>query len=492
MFILTAVLALCVCFQLAWFFRRFIQLKNQLIITQQRAQNESDRCQKLTTELTELKNNFDHFMLHDPVTNLPGRKIYEDRVLQTLNQCKRHQLVFAILSFDIDEFKIINNVLGSDVGNSLLREVAARLETGIRQVDTLSRFGDDGFMFLLPQITKAETAAYIAQRLLDSLAEPFYIAGQKLFITASIGISVYPTDGDDVGSMLKNSDIALQQAKANGHNTYQFYHRELFTSTFRELTLNSSLRSDLVYKEFVIYYQPQLNIENKEIHCMEALLRWQHPELGLVPPRDFLRLAENNNRIIEIGEWVLRNACLQLKSWQASGFSPKRVAINVSMRQLENPHFSYKVSQILQETGVDPSSIVLEISESILFPKLNFIEKTLHIIKHLGVQIAIDDFGTGNLSLANLRRFSVNYLKIDNSLVQSLTQDKENIAIVKMMVGLANHLQLVTVAEGVESIEQKELLKEMGCFLMQGHLFSVPRLPEEFTNRVVKSISEHS
>jgi EAL domain-containing protein (putative c-di-GMP-specific phosphodiesterase class I) len=251
------------------------------------------------------------------------------------------------------------------------------------------------------------------------------------------------------------------------------------------------LRSDSIYNEFALYYQPIVNIETKEIIAMEALLRWQHPDLGMVAPQDFLRLAENNGRIVAIGEWVLRTACQQYRKWKDLGFHPRNISVNVSLKQLENTNFTYKVSQVLQEMDLDPASLMLEISEGVLLPNLNLVEKTLHMLKHLGVQIAIDDFGTGYLSLQHLRRFPVNCLKIDNTLVQDMTIDNESEAIVRTIIGLAKSLQLESVAEGVEGEKQKSLLSEFGCHIMQGYLFCKPLLPQEFTSPVLKEIIEH-
>jgi diguanylate cyclase (GGDEF)-like protein len=462
--------------------RRCAQLREQLTETEQ--QLTIARAEQAQAVVESEADN------HPDPVHLPTFKIFQDRLVQMLNQSERHQLVFAVMLLDIDDFNVMNNVLGFEAGDLLLQEIVQRLHSCIRKVDTMARVSNDSFILLLPQLTKAETAAYVAQRLLDAISQPFKILNHELFVTASIGITIYPSDGSETERLLKNADIALQQAKSRGHDVYQFYHEDLYIASHRELRLNSGLRSDSIYQEFTLYYQPILNVAKREIVSMEALLRWRHPELGLVAPQDFLRLAENNGRIVAIGEWVLRRACEQFKKWQSQGVKLQSISVNVSLRQLENTDFSYHVSQILHELAVEPASLILEISENVLLPKLALVEKTLHMLKHLGVQIAIDDFGTGYLSLQHLRRFPVACLKIDTSLVQDMFLNHESGTIVKTIVDLANSLQLAITAEGVENEKQHHQLQEYGCDIMQGYLFSHPRLPEEFTREVLDSITE--
>lgn len=437
--------------------------------------------QALTNELTELKEKISHDLLHDPLTDLPGKQIFEDRLLQTLNLSQRYQLVFGILFVDIDAFKVINEALGHDVGDELLKEIAIRLQSAIRQVDTLSRFAGDKFVIILTQLSKPEAAAYVAQRLLNVVSQPVKIHNQELFITASIGVATYPSDGGDMRTLLKNADNALHQAKGRGRNTYQFYRIEMHAMSQRELMLSTALQNPAVYKDFVLFYQPQINLENKKIISMQALLHWQHPDFGLIPLQEFARIAENNSKIISIGEWALRNAFEHLKHWQTQAFCPASIAMNVTLYQLENPHFIYKISQILQEIRLDSSSLIIEISEPILIAKLDLIEKAFHMLKHLGVQIAIKDFGSGHLSLQDLRRLPIDYLKIANSLIQDVTVNKESQAIISMIIALAKSLQITVAAEGVETQKQKQLLQELGCNIMQGTFFCPPLKAEELT-----------
>jgi diguanylate cyclase (GGDEF)-like protein len=468
---------------------QFKRLRSEIKNLNVRLHNETTKEQLFSSELNEMKIQMDHTALHDVLTVLPNRQLMEDRLTQMVHQSKRYQLTFGVLFVDIDKFKVVNNALGYDIGDELLKQIAVRLQSSLRMVDTVSRFAGDEFVLLLPQVGRAETCAYIAQRLIDALSQPFEVAEHELYISACIGISVYPQDGDDGKILLKNADNALHQAKLRGNHSYQFYQKEMQVLSQRELVLGSSLRNLSIYNDFTIYYQPIVNTQTKEIMCMEALLRWQHPEFGLVTPREFLRLAEDSGKIIEIGEWVLHTVCMQFKKWRMMDLQLRKISVNISLRQLENPHFIYKLSQILNETNMAPESLILEISEG-LFRKVDLLEKSMQMLKHLGVHVAIDDFGTGHLSLQELKRFSIDYLKIDGSLVQDITINQESEAIAKMVIALAETLHHGIIAEGVETGEQKALLEKLGCFVMQGHLFSVPRVPEEFTASLGKLISE--
>lgn len=468
--------------KVSWYSKQVKTQENQL-------QTEITNRQQFSTQLVELKKQYDQNLLQDNLTGLSSKLVLEDRMVQAVNQSKRYQLTLGVICLDIDEFNIINSALGYDVGDDLLKEIASRLQGSVRQVDTVCRFSGDEFVLLLPQIAKAETCVYIAQRLLDTISQPFHIQDQDLFITASIGISVYPADGLDGKTLLKNANNALNQAKTRGCNIYQFYRKEMHELSQRELVLNAALRDGSIYREFTLFYQPLVNTSTKEVICMEALLRWEHPEFGLITPHDFLRLAENSGKIIEIGEWVLRTVCQQFQAWKKLNFNLTKVAVNISLRQLENPHFIFKLTQILQEMQISPDTLILEISEG-AFHKIELLEKCLTLLKNIGVKIAIDDFGTGNLSLQQLKRLSIDYLKIDRSFVQELTENKESETIIKMMIALAKGLGQDIIAEGVETREQKQQLEQWGCHVMQGHLFSIPRKAEEFTSSIEKSIGE--
>jgi len=462
------------------------QLKNSIANVQTQLLDETEQKQNLNAELETLHNNLVINNLQDQLTGLPNRQVFEDRLTQALLQSKRYQLTFAVMFLDIDGFKIINDALGYDVGDVLLKEVAILLKDSIRQVDTVGRFAGDEFVFILPQLSKAQTSAYVAQRLLDIISQPFQIQDQELFITASIGIATFPVDGEDVQTILKNADIAMHQAKSRGRNNYQFYSEEMHALSRRELILSSSLRSASIYRDFTLLYMPQLNVETNKIVAMDVLLHWQHADFGLISLQDFFRLAENSGKILAIGEWMLRCALQQFKKWKSQGVYFNQIIVTVSLRQLEDTHFVYKVAQLLQEESLDPSCLILKISETMLLRKLELIEKALHMLKHLGIQIAIDEFGAGHLALQHLRHFPVDYLKIDRSLIQDISVNKDSQAIVQMIIALAKNLQIIVVADGVDSQNQKQLLTELGCRMMQGSLFgSTPRNAEEVVKETV-------
>ena len=348
-------------------------------------------------------------------------------------------------------------------------------------MDTVSRFTGDEFAFIFSQIAKAETAAYIAQRLLDTISQPFIVQGRDIYVTATIGIAVFPIDGRDVKTLMKNADLALNQAKLRGKNCYQFYQAEMHELSRRELLLTSNLHSEAIFQNFKVYYQPRIDLGTKKIACMEAALQWQHPDFGLISFEEIARFAEKNNNIVAISEWLLKRACYDLLTWRDNGIHPQTISVPVSLKQLENPHFIQKVSIIFHETKLDPSDVIFEITESSLRTKMDIVEKMLHMLKHLGVQIAINHFGANHLQLLHLRRLPIDIFKIDRSLVFDLPANKESEAIVKMIMVLAENLQSRVIAEGVENIAQKNALIELGCTVMQGPLFSHPALANEFS-----------
>lgn len=480
--IVLGVISLYLSYRFYSYIKQFTAIKNQLIETQATLQQELLKEKKLVDELQNANKTISQNILEDALTGLLSRQVFADRLKQAILQSKRYHLIFAVLFLDIDGFKMINNAIGHDIGDALLKQVAERLQNCIRQVDSLCRFGGDEFTIILSQISKPEVTVFVAQRILDALAQPFRVDGHELFVTASLGIAIYPQDGEEGSVLLKNADNALQQAKSRGSNSYQFFREEMHISSQRSLILNACLRSDSIYDELFLYYQPQMDVSTNKIIGVEALLRWQHPDFGLILPHDFLILAENNGKIIPIGEWIFKKVCQQFKQWQAQGFTPQSISVNVSLRQLENPHFVFKLSKILEEANLSPATLLLEISEGALLNKMNLIEKSLHLLRRLGVRIAIDDFSSGNLSLQHLRRFPIDCLKVDDLLVQDLASNKESAAIAKMIIFLAETLHLTIIAKGVETVEQKQLLQDLGCHLMQGYLFSQPLSPEEFTH----------
>lgn len=469
--------------ELRYFRDRFSLTQSQLI-------QELKKHENLQLEFSELRSKLDNSLLSDPLTGLTSRVLFEDRVKSAINQSSRYQLTFAVMFLDFDGFKMINDALGHVVGDELLKEASQRLLISIRQVDTISRFNGDEFVFLLPQLAKAETAAYIAQRFLDVIDRPFHIRDENLYITASIGIAVYPVDGDDVQTLLTHATNALHQAKSSGRNMYQFYRAEMQENSLRELLLSSSLRSDFLFQELLLYFQPQVNIETKSIVCMCAMISWQHNDFGMIPWNSFAILAENSGKIVGIGEWVLRHACQYYLSWQKQNFHPGAISIQTTLKQIENSHFIQKISNVLQDTKIAPEHIMLEISEASLVTHTEMMEKMLHMLKHLGIRILISNFGTGHLSLQALRNLPVDGLKIDSSFIRDITISKESKAIIQMVIALAKSLNLMVIADGVEVLAQKEVLQELGCTIMQGPLFGSSVLAHELSSSVTQKMSE--
>lgn len=497
MFIALSVLfAICFFCSLVFGFLLFSSKKRLALLNEKNALVDAELAKVMARELeqniklVDLQNKMDANDSKDSLTGLVSRPLFEDRLNQIINQSKRHKLIFGVLFLNMDNFKIINDALGLDAGDRILKEAALRFQASTRQNDTVSRFAGDEFVFILPQLNKPETAAYVAQRILDAIAQPFQINNQDIFVTASIGIAIYPNNGEEGKQLLKNADNALHQAKTRGHQNYQFYHNEMFIDSQRELILDSSLHSQTIYQDFIIYYQPQVNVETKKIISMEAMLRWNHSDLGLIDFKDFLRLSENNGTIIPIGEWLLRNACQQFMHWKSLGFFVQSLVVNVSVRQLENPHFIYKVSQMLQEFNLNPECLILEVSEVMLQSRSGMEEKTLLMLKELGVRIGINEFGTGNVALWQLQGMPIDIIKIASSLVKNVTINKDTAEIVKMILALANTLDITVIAMDVENKKQMQTLKSLGCHLMQGKVFTPPLLPQEFTMLVEKSIVE--
>ncbi len=465
--------------------RQFSRMKRQLFLT------ENMLAQEKNKEI-ELENTLKNTAGIDDVTGLPNRHIFIDRLNQAINQSERSEMIFAIIFLSLDGFKIINEALGLSAGDEILKEAASRMQTVIRKIDTASRIGGNEFVLILTQLTKPESVIFMVQRFLTALTQPFYVCNQDIFITVSIGIAVYPADGKEGDELLKNADNALNQAKLTGPNSFQFYQKEMYHLSRRELTLTTDLRNSAIYNDFIIYYQPSVNIETKQILTMEAMLHWQHPEFGLLKYDDFSKLLENSGHVIPIGDWLLRTACQQFLIWKKAGLNPQSLMIKVSIKQLENPHFTYNLSQILKEIGLNPTALILEISELILVGKLNLIEKSLQILKKQGIQVGMSEFGTGKIALQDLRHFSIDFLRIASSLIKEVGQNEETRAIVQMIVGLANTLGLRVLAEGVDTEAQKQILCELGCFIMQGELFSQPLLPENFTELVEQAVIQHA
>lgn len=421
-----------------------------------------------------------HQAHHDPLTNLPNRILFNDRLTLELAHAHRNNEMMAVMFLDLDHFKLVNDMVGHAMGDHLLRSVAERLMACVRESDTVSRMGGDEFTLLLPRISHAEDVAKIAQKILDALQQPWIFSGQEFQVTTSIGIALYPNDGEDADTLLKHADTAMYRAKEQGRNNYQLFTPAMNTKILERLALETSLRHALKRNEFIVYYQPQVNTDNRQVIGMEALVRWQHPERGLVFPDQFIPLAEETGLIVPIGEWVLRTACAQTKAWQEQGLPPVRVTVNISPCQFKQKNLAEKVAKVLEETGLDPGCLELEITESITMQDVDFTIATLRELRKMGIRIAIDDFGTGYSSLNYLKRFPIHTLKIDRSFVRDITTNPEDAAIVATVIVLAENLHLKVIAEGVETEEQHDFLREKHCVEMQGYLFSKPVSPGEF------------
>jgi diguanylate cyclase (GGDEF)-like protein len=423
-----------------------------------------------------------HLAYHDVLTDLPNRILFEDRLTQALILAERNRQTLGVLFLSLDRFKKIHDTLGRAIGDRLLQKVAERLRSSAHRGETVARFEGDEFALLLTQIggTEGEEVVEVIFQINESLKLPFVVDGHELFITASVGITLYPDDGADAPTLLKNADAALYRAKEQGGDNYQFYTADMNAKAMKRLTLENSLRRALERNEFEVYYQPVLDTNTRKIVGMEALLRWHHPELGLVQPAEFIPLAEDTGMIVPIGEWVLRTACAQSKSWQEAGFAPLALAVNLSARQFQQQNLSEVVVLILQETGLNPHDLELELTESSIMKNAESAVRTLGELKALGVKIAIDDFGTGYSSLGYLKRLPIDTLKIDRSFVRDVTADPDDAALVMAIITLAHNLRLKVIAEGVDSEEQLSFLHLLRCDEWQGYLFSKPLPGEAF------------
>ena len=422
----------------------------------------------------------------DNVTGLPNRALFKDRLTQSLALARRHQRDMAVLFLDLDNFKRVNDTLGHSVGDLLLIEVAKRLRAQLRESDTitrghpdggshtLARFGGDEFTLLLPEINQDCDAGLVARRLLSSLEAPIVMGSHEVTVTASIGIAVYPQDGQTVEALLKNADMAMYFAKREGRNNFQFFTEGMNSAALKRMTMENHLGRALERGELSLDYQPQIDVATGAVSGAEALLRWNCAELGSIPPAEFIPLAEETGLIMPIGEWVLRTACAQAKAWQDAGMALPRVAVNVSVRQFSQDGFVALVAQILQEVGLEPGALEIEITESVLFRNGEASLSTLRALKALGVGLAIDDFGTGYSSLAYLKQFPIDRLKIDRSFICSASSDPQDQAIAAAVIAMAGTMHLFVTAEGVETEGQLSFLRSRHCDEAQGYLLSRP------------------
>ena len=416
----------------------------------------------------------DWLAFYDTVTQLPNRAFFEDRLTQAVSMAKATGQLLGVLFISVDQFKKVNDSLGHGLGDSLLREFAERLKSCTGKSDTVARFGSDEFALLKAQIADAKDVIETIRSLSQVLKFSFELPGHELFATASVGVSLFPHDGEDCHTLLKNAGAALYKAKKSGGANYQFFTADMHELAARRLALETSLRRAVQNEEFLLHYQPRVSVDSLAITGVEALVRWQHPQLGLVSPSEFIPLAEDTGLIVPIGEWVLRNACEQSRSWQQQGFAPIHMAVNISARQFHDQDLSQTVIEILNQSGIAPGQLDLELTESSIMQNAEFAAGVLTRWKNLGINISIDDFGTGFSSLASLKRLPIDSLKIDRSFVCDATTDPDDAAIVLAIIQLAHNLRLKVVAEGVETEEQLRFLHLHRCDEIQGYFFSKP------------------
>ena len=423
-----------------------------------------------------------HYMAHhDALTRLPNRTLFLDRLRQAMARARWHNRLIAVMFMDLDRFKEINDTLGHDIGDQLLVAITERISSSVRTGDTVARFGGDEFAVLLDDIASEKDISQLARKVLDTLAPAFVIGGHEIFMTASIGVSIFPTDGEDTNSLLRCADVAMYRAKDLGRNNFQFYSNEMSARDFERISLENSLRHALKRREFFLLYQPQIDVCLQRIIGVEALLRWQHPDLGVTTPGEFVPLLEKTGLIVQVGEWVLRSTCEQAAAWQEAGYRDLLVSVNVSGRQFNNPEFLSSAQTIIRQTGIDPAQLELELTESMLMRNASKTISALDALTQLGIRIAIDDFGTGYSSLNYLRRFPISTLKIDRSFIRDVEHDSDDRAISQAIIVMAQSLNLGVVAEGVENAAQVEFLQGLGCTRIQGNYFSAPQSADEIS-----------
>jgi diguanylate cyclase (GGDEF)-like protein/PAS domain S-box-containing protein len=432
------------------------------------------------------KEKLNHLAYHDALTDLPNQVLFKDRLKQAIALSRRNDQMQAVMLLNLDRFKTVNDSLGYTAGDRLLQSVAQRLTSCVRESDTVARFGGDEFAILLTQIPRAQDAANVARAIKQSLEQAFLFEDQEIFVSSSIGISLYPQDGRDTAGLLKTAGVALDRAKRQDGNNYHFYTAGGTTRALKQLVLESNLRPGLERSEFLVYYQPQVDIRGFHLVGMEALIRWQHPSLGLLYPHEFVPLAEESGLIISMGDWVLRTSCAQNMAWQDAGFTPMRLSVNFSARQFQQPTFITDVAQILKDTNLDPRWLELELTESSIMKNPEEAIVKLHELKLMGIKVAIDDFGTGYSSLNYLKRFPIDTLKIDKSFVSDVCRDPHDTAIVRAIINLGHALDLTVVAEGVETKEQLQYLSALECDVVQGFLFSKALSVEAFEELLVE------
>jgi diguanylate cyclase (GGDEF)-like protein len=411
---------------------------------------------------------------YDPLTGIPNRQFFNDQLTRATARARRDGRKVTLLFLDLDEFKVVNDTLGHDTGDRLLKEVADRIRRTVRTGDVVARLGGDEFAVLLEGLSGPREVEAVATGLLDIVSRPYHIAERQLTITTSIGITMYPNDNADTQMLLKNADIAMYQAKENGKNNFTFFHQQMHADLMEYHELEHEIREALQLNQFHLAYQPKVNVHINQLQGLEALLRWTSPTRGNVGPSEFIPVAEESGHIIPLGYWVLNEVCLTIKSWQDKGLTVVPVSVNVSARQFQQPDFHKRVAEVLNRHGVDPKLIEIELTEGLVMEDTEAAQRELAQLKKIGLRISIDDFGTGYSCLSYLRRFPIDVLKIDRSFVQEIGSSKDGESIIDAIISLAKSLRLETVAEGVETPAQLNYLLDHGCHVVQGYLFGKP------------------
>ncbi len=460
------------------------------------AQSFKDMRQNLQSSNEQIR----YLAYHDHLTALPNRLMFNDYLEHSLGRARRASETLALLYIDLDNFKRINDTLGHHAGDELLTLLAQRLRSSLRQedylarpesereTDTVARVGGDEFTIILPAIKSPYAGASVATRVLEMLSHPFSVGPHEIFITVSIGITTYPQDAQNAEALVKNADVAMYHAKEQGKNNYQYYSESMNVAALERLTLENRLRGALERDELLLHYQPLIYARTQRITGVEALIRWQHPELGLLPPAQFIPLAEESGLIVPIGKWVLRTACNQMKQWRDAGMSNLRMSVNLSNQQFRREPLNSVIEGTLVETGLPPEYLEVELTESTIMQSEKTAARMLTAIKKLGVRIALDDFGTGYSSLSYLRRFPIDTLKIDRSFVRDIASGQDDDAIISAIIAMAETLKLSVTAEGVETLQQFEFLRENRCNTIQGFLFSRPVPPEEIERLLAQPV----